>query len=542
MGPDVELSRLVDNDTPKLNPLLANGLATEHMKHVEAYVDQAFRSIARELPTGLVYKGYRRCTPGEEYNEISKKRSGKRFFDVATSHVYLCCYNFEYNGEKLPPRYIFLPFISPGGTIVLGGSRFNISPVIADRVISPQVSTIFVRLFRDRLTFERQSHQMRVNGAVVPTQVVWCQVYHRTAKMRKLKKTTSAQCALTHYLFCRYGVTETFRMFGNCVPVIGGPEIDTDSYPESDWVICESAFIPGGPKPKSFGRQYYEPSKMRIAIRKHEFTPTVKALVSGLIYTVDYFPARALPEYKDAQRLWKILLGHIIWSGTVNEGKLVEDVDKHLGSLDEYIDNLVAAELKDIGVPCGNLYQLFAILAEKFSEWLLANADKINSMYDKQLSVMYYVMYEITSQIIKMMFRLKSASENKELTSKEIIATMNSTLRTGMIFSITKGHGEVSNISSSGDNLAFKITANLVPQSNSNRQGSKKAKMVLSDPSKWLHPSIAEVGGYSNLPKSAPDGRSRINHHLQLDARGVVQRNPERQEMLDECQQLVKRN
>lgn len=537
---DSEISRLSDLDTPKLNPLLARGLATEHMRHVEAYVDQAFRSISRELPKGLVYKEYSRCTPQEEFNEISKKRGGKRFFDVARSDVYLVKYMFEFNGHSLPPRYMFLPFVGPGGQLTLGGSRFSISPVIADRVISPQVSTIFVRLFRDRLTFERSPHEMILDDRTERTQVVWAEVYHRTAKMRRLKKTTGAQCSLVHYLFAKYGLTRTFQLFGKTTPIVGGDEITKETYPEKDWVIARTAFSHVR-KPKGVGRVYYEPTKLRVAIRREEYTPAVHALVSGLFYTVDHFTARVMPEFVDQERLWKILLGHIIWSGTVGDGKLADDVDKHLGSLDEYVDSLVAAEFRDIGVPCTNLYELFAIISEKFSEWLLAAADKINSMYDKQLSVMYYVMYDITSEIIKMMFRLKSAAENKELTEKEIVQTMNSTLRTGKIFSITKGHGEVSNISSSGDNFAFKLTANLVPQSNSNRQGNKKAKVVLSDPSKRLHPSIAEVGGYSNLPKSAPDGRSRLNHHVRLDARGVVVRNVERMEMMDDTQQRIKR-
>ena len=538
---DRELARLVDIDTPKLNPLLANGLATEHLKNAENYVDQIFRSVARELPDGLVYKGYVRCTPREEYNEISKKRGGKRFYDVARSDVYLVKYLFEYKGEKLPPRYMFLPFVSTGGTIFIGGSRFVISPVLTDRVISIGISSIFVRLTRDRLTFERANHQCYIDGVRETTQVVWSQVYHlNSAKMRKIKKTTNAECSLVHYLFCKYGLSETFRMFGNTVPVVGGIEINEDSYPKDEWVICHST----GVKPKTFGVRgaFYDQSQLRIAIRRKEFTPFVKSLVGGLFYVADHFPTRVRPEYVDHTRLWKVLMGHVIWSGAISEGRLEVDVDSHLSSLDEYVDSLVAADLKDIGVPCTDLYHLFAIIVENFSDWLLGAADKINSMYDKQLNVLYYVMYDVTSAIIRMVFRWKPSNKTaKELTAKEIVTTMNNTLKTGLIFGISKGHGEVSTISSSGDNLAFKITANLVPQTNSNRLGSKKAKMVLSDPSKRLHVSVAEVGGYSNLPKAAPDGRSRINHHVRTDARGVVLRNPERKELLDEIQQLIQR-
>jgi hypothetical protein len=106
---------------------------------------------------------------------------------------------------------------------------------------------------------------------------------------------------------------------------------------------------------------------------------------------------------------------------------------------------------------------------------------------------------------------------------------------------MTKNHGEVSTISSPGDNKAFKITSILVPQSGSSRLGSRKDRAVINDPSKRLHVSVAEVGGYANLPKSEPSGRSRINPHLQVDVKGVVMRNPTHAALLDGIQEQIRR-
>jgi hypothetical protein len=540
MGMDSELRRLVDEDTPKLNPLLANGLATEHMKYVEQYVDNVFKSTASGYPEGFTYRGLLPCTPQEEYNEITRKRI-KRQFDVARSDVYYVKLIFNYKGTEIK-RYLALPFVSDGGNIVLGGSRFNISPVISDRVISIGVSNIFVRLLRDRVTFERTPQHFKVNDMPWTEQVVWSEIYHKNSKMKKIKATVKAKPALAHYLFCKYGFFETFKMFGNCTPVLGsGRDFSEATHPSSEWMICASRQKP----PAQFGRALYMGSDLKIAIKKSEWTPMVAALVGGAFYVVDYFPQQCRPDHMSSKTLWKVLMGHIIWSGSIGEGKLIMNVDEHLGSLDEYIDTLVEKELADIGYPVTNLYQLFGIIIEQFSDWLLGGADKINSIYDKQLKVLYYVMYEITSAAVKMMFRLKAASKKdaaaamglkKEMSPKEVIATMNSVLRTGLIFSITKGHGEVSNISSSGDNLAFKATANLVPQSSSSRQGNRKAKVVLNDPSKRLHVSVAEHAGYSFLPKSEPSGRSRLNLCSHIDEQGVLIRDPELQPMLDAIQ------
>jgi hypothetical protein len=106
---------------------------------------------------------------------------------------------------------------------------------------------------------------------------------------------------------------------------------------------------------------------------------------------------------------------------------------------------------------------------------------------------------------------------------------------------MTKGHGEVSTVSTPGDNKAFKATAILVPQSSSSRTSNKKDRAVINDPSKRLHVSVAEVGGYANLPKAEPSGRSRINPHLQIDEKGVVLRNPEFVPKLDSIQEMLRR-
>lgn len=544
---DRELGRLVDGDTPKLNPLIANGLAVAHMagvpdaqgrnvSGVEQYIDQVFRSASKGFPDGLTYVGCRRCTPQEEFAVITKKKGAKRMFDVAKSDIYMMQYFFRYKGEDLEPRHLYLPFVSDAGTITLGGSRFNISPILSDRVISVGVSNIFVRLLRDRLTFERMGQHYMVDGKRETVQVAWALIYHRNAKMKKLRATVKANCTLMHYLLCKYGFTDTFLKFGNCRPIVGGAEVNKNVYPEDEWVICSSTQV----KPKGCGRGFYEPTHLRIAIRKEEMTPMVRNMLGGFFYIADHFPSRVLPEYVDSKRMWMILLGHVIFSGTINEGKLYDDINDHMTSLDEYLDQLVILKLKDIGVNVEDVYQLFSIVIEKFNDWLLGATDKVASVYDKELSILYYVLYEITAAIFKLYFKLKAASK-KELTAKEITATMNLTLRTGLVFSMTKNHGEVSTISSPGDNKAFKITSLLVPQSGSNRMSSRKDRAVLNDPSKRLHASIAEVCGYANLPKSAPDGRSRLNPHLQIDPKGVVLRNPERVELLDQIQEMIKR-
>lgn len=536
----------IRQDTPKLNPTLAHGVAIEHVngttngytRNVEHYIDQIMHSAFDNFLPGFDYLGYRRISPLEEYREVTKKRnSSKATIDVARHDAYMVEYKFRYEGVMIN-KYLYLPFIGDAGTIYISGSRFVISPILSDRVISVGLNNAFVRLLKAKLTFNRLPHFYLANDVRENVQVAWSEIYNdKAASTARVKKTVNGSCTLAHYLFCKYGFTETFKRFGACEPVVGTVQsITEDRYPRDQWVICRSS----GVKPKGYGRNFYEATEVVVAVRIEEHTPMVKNLLGGFFYCTDHFPSRIRPEYVDSTRLWMILLGHLIWSGNVGEGKLYNDVADHIASLDEYIDNLLTVNLKNIGYDCPDFYTLLAVIIRDFNDWLLTSDDRVNTMYNKELSVLYYVCYDITSAIFKLYFKLKAA-QKKQLNEKKIVKIMTTILKPGLIFRLSKDHGEVSTTTASGDNKALKITTILVPQSSSSRTRAKKDKKAISAPENRLHGSVAEVGGYANLPKSDPTGHSRLNLCLNVAPNGLVVRDPKFTELIDNVQKSFKR-
>jgi len=85
---------MIDQYAPRVNREVMEGLACTYMKYVENYIDSVFRSASKSFPGCLSYQGYERCTPEEEYREVSKARNSKRTFDIAKSDVYLVKYFF----------------------------------------------------------------------------------------------------------------------------------------------------------------------------------------------------------------------------------------------------------------------------------------------------------------------------------------------------------------------------------------------------------------------------------------------------------------
>lgn len=517
--------------------LLANGIAVEQSKSIEKYIHDVWRSVSREFPPEFKYEGYRRCTTMEEYREAVRKRTTRPMFDIAESNFTMLRYDFSFEGKLMKPKFIYLPFVTENCTIHISNGRYLVSPVLSDRVISIGTDYVFIRLLRDKMTFEKLQHHFKVNGVRETINVVWSQVYHKSPQQKKIKNPLNLKCAIAHYLFCKYGLTETLQRFGKTTPVIGDhTNIDTRAYPEDKWVICSSN------QTHPFHRQPiggWQPSMLKIAIKREEFTPMVKNLLGSLFYVVDHFPDQFQePGYVDSPRLWLILMGQIIFSPLVSHGKLINDMANHIASLDDYIDSIMIDKFKEIGKPLTDLYQLLALLIDNFDLWLRDNADKVNSMYDKELNVNGFLLETLTFLIVKMNFRLKAAAK-KGLKQRDVESALQS-VKTGALFGLVKTSGCLSTTTSPGDNKAFKLTTILIPQTASQKGVGGKDRGAADDPTKRLHVSVAEVGGAFMIPKSAPDGRARLNSHAQLSETGQIMRHEDLREMLDNVESQIK--
>lgn len=522
---------------PKFNDLVCEGLAVEHMKHVEKYIDRIWECAAPGFPEGLKYEGYARCTPYEEYAIAPAKRKNKKIFEMARSDIYLVKYYFSWQGEMLRPVYLYLPFVRDGGTITLRGSTFAVSPVLADKAISVGVDSIFIPLNRDKLTFKRTIHHYKVNGKRDTAYVVWSNIYHTPRGRRgqsQQRKIVDMNATPVHYLFCKYGLKETFAYFANAEIAVGYQDITPEKFPPSEWKICE----PCGMKPRGLRRRYFNPPRVKLAIRNEAYNYTTQSMIAAFFYIVDHFPDRVEPEYVLDVDFWRVLLGKIAIDENVSEGKLLNGVEAHLASLDGYIDGMVIEWLREDGIYVNDIYELFMHVIETMPERLSQSGSEVASMYGKRLTVLRYALIDIIKAIFNFMFALKPGT-GKETSKSEIINAMNRFLKPRLIVRMNHKHGEVASISSPGDNKIFKITSNVVLQTNTAGGKSKAGSTI--EPSIFLHGSIAEVGSFCNLPKSAPTGMSRVNPNVQIMADGSIERDPDKVELIDKVQEEIQR-
>lgn len=538
------LAKVCDRLTPKLNPDIMRGLATEHLKNTLGYLDTIARRNFHGCVPGMVYLGCEKCTPEEEFAELTKKKPNQRQFDFAESYVYMVKLQLglemaDGSIQKLKPKYLYVPYVTDGGLMKLGGSLFHVKPVLTNKVISPGHRLLFVRMLGTRKNFFRIGYSIRVDGESTPTFVVHSAIYDAKTNTKKGvgSSTTKAVSNMTHYLLLKYGYTETFRKYVGHVPVIGyAEEITLDKYPASDWVIVSTAH--NTVKPAGVTEPVYESTQIRLAVRRDKWDQSTKALVSELFYVIDHFPSYVKVDIVDNINNWILLMGFILVGGQYTTGRIFSQMTEHLTSLDDFVDEFAMDKLYEKGYVVQDFYDLAAMLSMKFPD-LLAENDRAGNIYEKYYDVIYHVMRPITYALTKTRYALQHAakrigperaSANDGVLFNSLEQVMIRRLASGVIFALNSDGTVMETVSYPADLWYPKITSKVSEQEKAS--GGKGGRRGTSD-ADHLDVSMLEGGSILFLPKADPTPVANINPYVNIDRRtGSIIPNPKLVDLL----------
>lgn len=526
---DNSLFDRIDASMPKFTPEIAEGYAVSQLAQNEEYIDRLFQQIAQNFPESVKYHSPpRRLTPLEEFNVVKASRRGgtRNIYDVAKSDVYMMAYRFSVGGIEVVHN-MYLPFVGQGAIITIKNAKFSISPVIADVALSVRGDSIFIIMNRAKLTFKKFSGSINVDGERESTYIVWSQVYNI--------KTRSTLSTLGHYLFAKMGVTEAFRYTGVDVKAIPIDEVSAEKYPIDKWVTVTSAGRKYGTRSAFVSR-----SDVALMIPRHQWNHVAKTLAATFFYIADIFPDRVTVQDIDSTNIWRILLGKVLFQPGDSDGKILNQINTHIASVDGYVDGLVQEWLADGGYPgISNIYALFFLLIDIFPTAVANTTDTISSLYGKRLVVLRYVNEDIINGISNVLFAVQKQMNAKgEIKPKDLQTFLARNLKYNQILRINSGHSEVKSVSSASDCLMHKITSITLLQTETTSGNGSGSSF---DDSKVADASILTHGAVMNLPSKDPTGRSRLPGCARIDESGTFILDPAHREIIEEVQRKVKR-
>lgn len=538
----LRIRQRMQESMPAINPLIGEGLAHHQLtsKMMEDEIRAALRDI--RFPEGCSFVDIIPCTPEQQYlHALSSAADNKPTYDIARSDMYCVLLRFKYQDRIIDKPY-WLPIFGRGGTTHISGTQYVVNPVLSDMVMQIEGSEVVVRLSKATFKVNSDGGKFMVVQEDGTLREEPHQFYH--ARLHNASRDTGnnspgSKHPLVLYLLCRWGMTEAFRRFAG-IEVFAGRvnKVTLENFPADEWVITQA-------KGTAIGKsKVLTAPDFRVAIRKKDYTPYVCKLLAGLYHAVSYKADWADPDYVDTTPMWLRILGYFIDPDSINQpsGKVLNDMRAHIeSSIDQYMDSRSLSKLRYLGITKVNdPYDLLAYIVENFEKWIARSASLTASMNGKELTCANVVTQLAVHQINNMGFKFSQAAGR--MTFAVFEQALKRHLKPRGMFHMPKKLGNVTNTPTSSDNILYRRTCLLTPQQKARKETQGKNKKgnkggVVQEAARiQLHASIAEVGQFSALPKSGPDGRERVNFYLKLSPEFVVERDPEIAELIDGIQ------
>jgi len=440
-------AKMIDEVAPKVNKKITDGVNADILKLCPTYINSiimsGMRSINTDIP--LVYHGWRRLTPKEEFEKIYSGKNNRVNYDIAISYLYVIELRFSYRGEPIV-RHMYLPYASEGNIMKISSTPYNIVSIMSDTVISPTHKNIFVRLHRAKLIFEKTDRNFLLNNIKTPGQIIYSDIY-KTNNRNIEDKLGTVVPPVCLYILGFYGLVRSLEKYASVkgVQVLTG---DANYLMETHRVYASTKL-----KPKDLNESYYTGHDLKIAIPNAAIDNSnrdfIDNFVFSIMYTIDIFPDDSADDLvyvinsndlKSEKLFWRVLLGKIVFKNSFSIDKIIADINDHFTTLNSYIDALLKTKLEESGVVIDNFFDLIAIIVSNYNGWIINSKLYNSDLNNRYIDVLYYLMYDIVISVNKALFDInrKYNKNKKDLSFLEINKIL-SDIGLRKIFSILSG-------------------------------------------------------------------------------------------------------
>lgn len=525
---------------PPLHDRIAAGYAKTQLDNVDKDLHEVLLSARKGFPEGLVYEGRERVSPQDTFKFLTSPRSAsitRMQFDLSRTDVFLTKFKFSFEGKPVKDQFLFLPFVDDCSRMHIRNSIFYIKPVVADALMSVEGDYIFINLTSTRGNFYKKRHTILQNGLATISNFTHAMIHHELSKLHRSFKNKAVRLRIlgvAHYLFAKFGVTETFRRFEDADIVVGNDNINKTNFPRESWTIFEST----GLKPDGHPDKFYQSHSIRVAVPNEKVTPHVVSMLTALFFVLDNYPTNITPEQVLDNKWWLKTMGVIIFGTDMSEIDCYEKAKEHFQSMDGYFDSIAREEAISRQIFVEDMYGFIHYISKEFGYLIERESRKgANCMYGKRLTVSRYILLEIYANIFRQINFSKKRSG--QLTIGDIEKMLSRAFRLRQVFEINSGLQYVTTIQSPSDCRMFKITCAVTPQQKTQPKSNEVSKAALRDPKRLLDISHVEVGAITHLPKSHPIGDAIVSPFAKTTSNGTLLPNPIHADLIKRTEKMI---
>lgn len=514
------LKHAMEHNTRKFNPDIVNGYGMHQIPKTLEFLDAIIRIAMRSVKIDLVYDGYKVLTPEEEFE--SNTRNTKKIFDISKSDIRKIELIFRFEGERVYGTYLYIPFVRRGGIMYMSGTKWYLTPVLTDNVISSGPNKIFVKLMIDKLNFHTINHPFTVNGESKVGQVLYSEDLHRNknSSIDNLGGRTIPPVAM--YLFAKHGFFGAFTHYNTTRPIFRHIKDTKDIEKTHDIFYTSGIMI------KKLKNDIWKPSEYAVCIEKGTYGDYERNLIYGFIYVFDLFPSKAkemidiITTSNNEREIWLLLLGRIVFKDAYTYDHCVNSVETHFIRLEEsYMNEIDKSKLpKDNIFEIVDFFDLLAVLVGEQTKFMTKGNSYKTTNDNRFIDLLYYILYDIMVGINTTIAEIIKLAGKTNLTLKNIQDAFKRNLKPMLLYSLTKSKSPSLSLAmaeTTSDNILIK-TASLLELQERGR-GVKRGNKYNAFPpnTRYLEAADYWLGNPLFLSKTHPTGKCRINPFVLLD-------------------------
>ena len=511
------LAKIVSNVEDKANETNMTGIGHVLLKSSLEYINEVLESAFKSAPKELKYHGIKPMSPRRVFETEFKGGVNKYGYDIAENSVYKCELQITWNGVLVPNRSIWLLYSYKGGFVYLADNKYNLVPILSDKVISVDKNKIFLRLMRDKINIEAEDMNILINGKPHPI-ILIKNIILRVDKRNLKNNMGDLPIPTILYLFIKYGYKEVVnRLCGSYTKM----DITYKGIVAKPKQLIYEA-IPR-PHKKYKYKHLYSQHDVKIVVNSRRRTSSIDVIASSMLYLLNIFSpqARGLvdainsDDIETERHIYKLFMGTLIFKDNYNVDRTIAEINEHFKLLDAYVDNVVIKILKTADVEVSNIFDLFEVVLTEFvkrtSDSLNYNLDVTNGYMD----ILYYIYF---NNIVAINTTIRNiVTSKKTLTVKDVESIFNKFFKPRTIFNITKNGSPLAlkNVDYTGDNYYPKLARDMAVQAQG--EGINRSKKPFIYSLRFITGLDPITGDLLGLQKKCPSPRTNINMFVDVD-------------------------
>lgn len=500
----------VKSTVPRFNDKLLIDFREREVTNMIQFIADRYIECIRNIDEALYLDHWEIQPPIERLKyELNEKYSSNRV-NIKPDEAVLVKFVFKYN-DRVMDKYLYIPYIYEDNALNIGGKRCDCMLSVTEKIFSIRVRSngFTIKLIRIPISFWKNtlySSQCLVTGENIIGHVVSCKAHYK----KPVKSKKRAKPTVMHYLLCKYSVADMLHKFGF-------DEDDARFITYTDKVDNDYLY---------FKAQQVASDKQPIMLKVKRESLYNNRLLRDIVASMLYITASSRSVSVDivdpnmSTSVFRILLGKSVYNTNINSQQAHNYMNKHMESVDEYLDAYTKSILNYYGIHVNNVYELMIYALVNFDMIMLNHPN--NNMYNKRVEV---VNNAIVDGMIRKLYTNIYKYERKNNAKYMFDQMIKGSLRISpkMVMSKLRNVDNARrNASIYGDNWLLAIGDKVIKRlSASNKPGNdgkskKKGKSDISAPVNLFHPSMIVVESAIGF-SSNPGVNALINPYATID-------------------------